>query len=185
MSLDDRELDGMLRELPAEVAPERDLWPGVRAGIRRARRKSVLESWLPLAAVASLSLVVALGMLATPSSMETEEEGAPGLLNAPGSLRPVAYGPGDNVGPSFVLARSRLSERADELLEGLDPAARGIVERDLAELRRSQQELNTALQADPDNQHLQRLLLNSYRRELVLLQEVTQLVTDLPRRTDL
>lgn len=189
------DLDEGLAGLPPEVEPGTDLWPGIRSAISRRRLRRRVETWLPLAAVAGLALVVAAGTLlreGLPAGDAPAWSGTGGLSAAvphaadmEGPVRPVAYGPGYNVGPSFVLARSRLSERAEEVLQQLDPTARQVVERDLAELRRSQAMLNAALSENPDDTHLQRLLMNNYQRELVLLQEVTQLVTDLPRRTDL
>lgn len=186
----DGRIERLLSELPESIEPPERVWAGIRAGIEPASARPALEvsrggeRLLPFAAVAALALSVGLGLFRSGSAEGVVEVVAPA---ATPSLQTVSYAGTASVGPAFVQTRSELLSRLEQLLVPLPAAARESVRGDLERLHESQAELATALEHDPGNAQLKRLLMNSYQREIALLEELNGLLTDVrrPRRTDI
>ena len=155
--------------LPGEIRPPRDLWAGIDARLPRAG----LPTWALVAA--ALALVV---VTAAVTSILTRNYGeAMALkLGRGGEAAPVGTeGRNESVGgdEARFLAASR------ELLAGLEaqdlsPETMEIVRRNLEVIDAAIAELQTALERDPGNGELTRMLLATYQRKIDLLEQAAR-----------
>jgi len=186
-------LDEALASLPESVAPQRDLWPQIRAEIEQtpiAAPKSVVQSnWFRFAA--ALLLVLATSFVTyyvTRQSMQQqvaqvtpEAAPAPQLTGQPASF---TFGR-ERLGAGYMNARAELDKRFKERLAALPPADRAKVEKNLADLRHAADEISATLAQHPSDPLLQDLLMSTYQSELQLLANVSDLPTAGSMRTDL
>jgi hypothetical protein len=186
-------LDTALASLPESVAPERDLWPQIRAEIEQtpiAAPKSVVQSnWFRLAAAVLLVLATSfVTYYVTRQSMQQqiaktapEAAPAPQLTGQPASF---TFGR-ERLGAGYMNARAELDKRFKESLAALPPADRAKVEKNLADLRHAADEISATLAQHPSDPLLQDLLMSTYQSELQLLANVSDLPTAGSMRTDL
>jgi len=186
-------LDEALASLPESIAPQRDLWPQIRAEIEQtpiAAPKSVVQSnWFRFAA--ALLLVLATSFVTyyvTRQSMQQqvaqvtpEAAPAPQLTGQPASF---TFGR-ERLGAGYMNARAELDKRFKERLAALPPADRAKVEKNLADLRHAADEISATLTQHPSDPLLQDLLMSTYQSELQLLANVSDLPTAGSMRTDL
>jgi len=161
--------------LPAEVAPARDLWPGIAARLhgevasladhRRGRR------W-PLAAAAALVIAAAgIALLRWPAPPAPGRPGAVGVSAASlASDTELAAALAEYQRAAMAL-RTALARRA----EGMPPATRRVIESNLAVVDAAVSRLTSALAADPGNRDLALLLTAAHERQLDLLLTANQL----------
>ncbi len=183
-----RGLKALLAEaaaLPEELDPPRELWPGIEARLApRARVLSFappLRRWAflapPLAAAAAVLLVVGLGLRPGP-----QPQPAPGPSQTPVSaevgVRTVALGSA----ASLAQAEGDYRRATEQLLESLRSEQRTLppgtlekVERNLSAIEGALGEIRAALEKDPENAQLARLLNSTQRRKLQMLQSVARL----------
>lgn len=174
MQGDDDAVMRAARELPQEVAPARDLWPGIEAAIsaRPARRG---WEWHRLAAQAAAVVLLVGGSSGITWLALEEGGGAPGAgPEEPLQFETVAgnFGSRYHLGPEFVDARASLASGLDAKLGQLPPETRAEVEKNIADIRAAIGEINQALTDQPDSALLQELLLDAYREELTLMKKV-------------
>jgi hypothetical protein len=186
-------LDEALASLPESVAPQRDLWPQIRAEIEQtpiAAPKSVVQSnWFRLAAAVLLVLATSfVTYYVTRQSMQQqvaqvtpEAAPAPQLTGQPASF---TFGR-ERLGAGYMNARAELDKRFKERLAALPPADRAKVEKNLADLRHAADEISATLAQHPSDPLLQDLLMSTYQSELQLLANVSDLPTAGSMRTDL
>lgn len=189
-------LSDALGRLPAEVAPQRDLWPQIRAEIDATPRarpamepgRRLQATWFRLAAGVVLVLATSLTTyLVTRESMQRQIAGASQSLPAPQlNVQPAGFSfGGEQLGAAYLRARADLDESFQQRLASLPPAARAKVERNLAELRRAAAEISATLAEHPSDPLLQDLLMSTYQSELQLLADISELPTAGSLRTDL
>ena len=186
-------LDAALASLPESVAPQRDLWPQIRAEIEQtpiAAPKSVVQSnWFRLAAAVLLVLATSfVTYYVTRQSLQQqvaqvtpEAAPAPQLTGQPASF---TFGR-ERLGAGYMNARAELDKRFKERLAALPPADRAKVEKNLADLRHAADEISATLVQHPSDPLLQDLLMSTYQSELQLLANVSELPTAGSMRTDL
>jgi hypothetical protein len=171
------------RRLAQEIAPERDLWPGIEAGISRPVRR---RSWTPyLAQAAAVLLLVGGSSLVTYTVMDKE----PVIVERPVSgelvLESASFGGQLELSSGYKLARTNLQAQMDRELARLSPATRTAVEENLGEIRSAIDEINVALANEPDNVLLQELLLRTYQEELAVMRKVGGLTQNVMSRNDI
>jgi hypothetical protein len=186
-------LDEALASLPEDVAPERDLWPQIRAEIGKtpiaAPASPVQSNWFRLAAAVLLVLATSfVTYYVTRQSMQqpiaqTAPEAAPTpqLTGQPASF---SFG-AERLGAGYMNARAELDKRFQERLAALPPADRAKVAKNLADLRHAADEISATLAQHPSDPLLQDLLMSTYQSELQLLADVSELPTAGSMRTDL
>ena len=178
------ELTAMAGELAKEIAPSRDLWPGIEAAITDAA-KPERGSWFPryLAQAAAVVLLVGGSSGLTYLAMKNSA-GPVEVVVTPNLVFEQASFARYELGPGFQDARSRLQSQLDNELAKLAPESRSEVQENLATIRRAIGEINLALEAEPDNVLLQELLLRTYRDELTMMRRVGGLAQDVTMRNN-
>jgi hypothetical protein len=157
-----------LADLPREIAPPHDLWPGIERALGKPAPARVRSfGWPPLRAVAGLAaLVVALGL-----GVWIGRGFVPGVRLAsnaqPGSqmTKNVAY----VSDPRYQRQHAELMQVLSKRLAQMPPASRQQVLQSLATIHQSMQQLESALGHDPSNALLQDLLVNTYQDEMRVL----------------
>ncbi|HEY6353304.1 MAG TPA: hypothetical protein VIY30_02345 [Burkholderiaceae bacterium] len=176
-----------LRDLPQDIAPPRDLWPGIAAQIAPAADAAkgsdvarvtpavgriVRLRWLAAAAAVAC---LAVGMWIDRSLLQPPgkvEGGAPtvstrGSSGAPASLD-VAYVPDAR----YQRQRAALLGSLQAQLNALPPGTRTKVLASLATIGKAKQDLESALGKNPGDALLQELLVNTYQDEMRVLIDV-------------
>jgi hypothetical protein len=167
-------------ELPQDVPPARDLWPGIAAAIAReigADKVAMMEAvparrrtWMPLAGMAAAVALVAFGVViglqlqATPSSAVANVAARQG---ADGSVLPAAWRDDE-----YRTQRAALMAEVQSRLQTMPPAEREKVAASLRTLQRSITDIEAALGRDPANALLQELLVDSCQEEMRALAAV-------------
>ncbi|HUF88374.1 MAG TPA: zf-HC2 domain-containing protein [Gemmatimonadota bacterium] len=178
------ELRSAAAGLPREIRPPRDLWPGIDARLdadevvplRRARRVrpvSGLSRWGLVAAALALVLVTA---VVTAMLTRRWDQAMALKLQETGERAPAAAG----TAPGGVADQeARFLAASQELLTGLErqnlaPETMAIVRRNLATIDAAIVELQVALERDPGNGELNRMLLATYQRKIDLLEQAAR-----------
>jgi hypothetical protein len=188
-------LDEALASLPEDVAPQRDLWPQIRAEIEKTPiaaptlANRAQSTWFRLAAGVVLVLgssfvtyyITRESMQAQVVQVTPEAVPAPQVIGQPASF---SFG-SQQLGAGYTNARAELDKRFQERLASLPPAARAKVESNLADLRRAAAEISGTLAENPSDPLLQDLLMSTYQSELQLLADVSELPTAGSTRTEL
>lgn len=167
--------------LATSISPERDLWPGIAEGITERRRSRFAPVLVQAAAVvllvgaSSVLTYLAMGGDKDPYAVITPE------LN----MAPVSFAQRSALGPKYQQARIDMATQLETELARLDPETRDKVEKNLAMIRNSIDEINKALIDEPDNVLLQEFLLGAYQDELQLMHRVGGLTQHVMARTDI
>lgn len=179
-SNDDKLLAAAAR-LRTEIAPERDLWPGIAEAIETPGRRR----WAPVFAQAA-AVVLLIGASSAVTYVAVKGQPQPTTRVSPALVfEQTAFGGRYNLGPDFQSARDALAAQLDDELARLSPTSRAEVEAGLEVINGAISEINEALAKDPDNALLQGKLLMAYREELSLLRRVGDLTRNVMRRNDI
>ena len=163
-----RSLKGKAAALPNAIAPEHELWPGIRDRIRGTDSRARIGRpgwprmpWLIAAAIVLMAL----------------SSGITALLTRSGNPQP-SYGSRD-----FHSTEAGYRQAAEELARTLqahrkelgEPALR-VIEQNLRIIDQAIAETQAALESDPRNQQVTELLWASYEKKIDLLQRAAQSV---------
>jgi len=168
-------------QLSTEISPERDLWPGIAEAIEAPAPRR----WSPMLAQAA-AVVLLVGASSTVTYM-TMKDNSPGTVIASPDMifEQASFGNRYNLGPGFQDARNALVADLDAELERLSPKARKNIEENLTLIHSAINDMNIALEEDPENILMQERLLNTYREELTLLRRVSGLTRNVMLRNDI
>ena len=160
-----RELFDRAANLPRSIEPPRDLWPSIDAALD-ARRAVALTSrlrpfWLVAAALALVVVTAAITTFVLRQSDSAMARKLKGLDQRPSVVEP---GPGPST---------------EDLLRSLEaqdvpPETMAIVQRNLAVIDVAIAELEAALERDPDNQELARMLVSTHRKKAELVESAVR-----------
>lgn len=181
-------LDQRLRHLPRSVQPERDIWPEILDRITAPQpvqpRWGFPGGW-PAALAAGLVLM-AVSSLATWQIVDRRHDGSngPAAMVSSGPAVPARLAGMQGLGDQYRLDREQLAEAFDDRLRQLQPETREAVLANLRDIQRALTEINSALDADPNNVLLQQLLVATYQEELAVFDQVNRIVAASPRRSD-
>ena len=184
----DDELMARAASLATGVKPERDLWPQIEQGISDPARsdRSVWNSvWAQAAAV-----VLLVGGSSGITYLAVNDSGDPTtVVGGTQALvfEPVSgsFGSQYNLGPDYQDARRNLAAKLGDELNNLAPETRADVVANLEAIKQAISDINKALDEEPDNAHLQDLLLGTYRDELTLMNKVDGITRAAMRRGDI
>ena len=184
----DDELMAEASKLATNVTPERDLWPGIEQAISQPARpaRTVWNSVWAQAAAVLLLIGGSSGM--TYLAMKDDAAAvSPVSVGQTLVFEPVtaSFGSMYNLGPDYQDARRSLAVKIDDELSRLTPEERAEVEKNIEVIRTAIEDINKALAAEPDNELLQKLLLNTYREELELMMRGDSITSAALRRGDI
>jgi len=153
-------LDRRLRELPREIAPERDLWPSIERDIQRPQRRL-----LPIAVAAGIA-VISIALVLNFNLRPTEEKWA-------------AVPPGDkSLGWTQQTAELQqmkvgLQPALEQQLTLLDPETRRVVLENLAIIEQARNNITDALQIRPQSAVLSNQYLQLWQQEMAIYRRVS------------
>ena len=162
--MNDDKLDSAIKRLPREVQPDRDLWPGIDARLKP--RRAVRPLWT-FSVAASLVVAVAGGGLWFGIGMH-QKAGTPQEIVATGS------GSVSSATDAYFAQRAAYAERSVQTATDLSPATRGVILKNLRIIESSMQDMQAALDKDPNNPRLRALLFDLYQNEARLLAATQQ-----------
>lgn len=190
------ELLAKAAELPKEIEPSRDLWPGIEARLGEAPQASSERGFRwPMAlaagfAVAAVSALLTWGVVREQGATEktvvattqtaTSTDTNPTV--APTDIVPVSYGPNSGVSAAELAARDLLVARFRESFTTLKPETRVAIVKNLAIMQTAANEIDAALAKDPASGMLKGMLVGTYKQELQLYSTVVTSGDRLTRR---
>jgi hypothetical protein len=159
-----KSLDEQLANLPRDIPPAANLWPGISARLaHRARRAR------PMVLAAAAGIV---GACVASALTWAVLHGRPESPSAPPAARAPSFDEPRN--PSYVAARDDLELNFRERLALLDPATRAQIEASLAVIRRAHEDIRKALARDPASPVLEQLWQSTWHDELDLYDHVVR-----------
>jgi hypothetical protein len=177
-------------ELPKEIEPPRDLWPGIAARLAEAPRsfRPAVRWPMALAAgfvVASVSALLTWSLMRDPGPAPAQVAGtqAPGLQEPAAGIVPVRYGPNSGLTAQELVARDELVARFREKFSTLRPETQDAIVKNLAIIQTAADEIDAALAKDPASGMLKGMLVGTYKQELQLYSTVVTSSDGLTRRT--
>lgn len=183
---DEDELMTRASELPQEVAPARDLWPGIAARLGEGERRPAPRSFGWPSALAAGFLVAAVSALLTWGLLRESPTPADVLAvgdAAPVAVVPVSYGANSALGTEQLAARDALLAEFQGRFAALSPETREAVLTNLAIIQKAADEIDAALARDPASGLLNELLVGTYQQELQLYSKVVTARDGTTRRT--
>jgi len=169
----------MLKRLPTQIEPPRDLWPGIAAAISAPRQPKRFMVWTMriAAGLACVALGVGLGYRFLPKAgttpgPQTSQEAVDTWL-----VKPVMLDAG------YQKARTALAGEFFRRIAELPPNDRARVQKGLKQIEDGLRQLNDALKAQPDSVLLQQLALGAYQQELEYMQNVASLTQTVSEST--
>lgn len=188
-----RELQARTADLPREIEPSTDLWPGIAASIEKRKvvrprfaarrsgdgiRERALVNWRrggSIAAAAMLLVAVSSGITAYLVRTPRPLDDSAGTMAPPQDFITAAW-------DGFQAAERSYQEITDELLQALDehrsdlsPETIRIVEESLRSIEQAITVARAALERDPANGKLLNQLTDMYRKRVAFLQEISRL----------
>ena len=188
-----RSLKERSERLPASIEPERDLWPEIETRITPSRLMSVdfgraaSATWLPrlgrrqwasLAAAAMVLVVVSSGITAWWLAPSGAFPGS-GRASVASGGDPASAVPAAGAVPidaEYALEIERLRSALYENRDALDPETVTTIEANLRVIDRAIRRARAALDDDPQNPGLTRMLANNYRHKLELLRRANRII---------
>jgi hypothetical protein len=154
-------LDAAAR-LPRAIDPGLDLWPGIRARLGTRGRRVTL-SWWTLAAAAVLLVVASSGLTRW---IITQRSPVARVAELP----PIAP-----LEAQYFSAVNELGRALDGARTRLAPATLSVIERNLAVIDSALAESRRALQQDPGNPGLERLVITAWQHKMDFLRRAIAL----------
>ena len=174
-------------ELPKDVEPARDLWPGIAARLGEAPREAKDRGFRWPMALAAGFVVASVSALLTWSLMRSPEPavvaGAPAGQAQATDIVPVSYGPNSGLTAQELMARDELVVRFREKFTTLRPETRDAIVKNLAIMQAAADEIDAALAKDPASGMLKGMLVGTYKQELQLYSTVVTSSGGHTRRT--
>lgn len=171
-----RSLLAQAEALPEQLTPHRDLWPGIADRLGRRSLLARLPSlgrrpalrWGSLAAAAAVALAVA---------SLARHAGVPAPAPQAGGT-PVAVKQGAALDPAeqeYQRATAELMAALSKQREGLAPETQKAVDENLRVIDGALRDLRVALQKDPGNQKLNRMLVATHQKKVDMLRYLLKL----------
>ncbi|MDP9197977.1 MAG: hypothetical protein M3O07_02015 [Pseudomonadota bacterium] len=174
-------------ELPRDLAPAHDLWPGIRARLDEAPERARTFGWpMALAAgvvAAAVSALLTWGLMREPAPQAPLVPQLAGDPVLQAEFVPVNYGTNSAIGAEQLAARDALVVQFQQSLERLSPNTRETVIANLTVIQRAADEIDAALAQDPASGLLNQMLVRAYQQELQLYSKVVTTGGDITRRS--
>jgi hypothetical protein len=180
----DDKLTAAARKLATHVQPQRDLWPDIELAItEKAPRRS---RWTPMFAQAA-AVVLLIGASSGLTYLAVKDD-RPVVISQPApeyAFERAAFGSTYTLGSDYLDTRAEMVAQFERELDHLSPGERQDVEQSLEVIRGAINDINTALEQDPDNTLLQDLLMKTYHEELNVMRKVGGVTQSVMSRSDI
>jgi len=181
-AIDDDKLSKAASDLATEISPERDLWPGIEEAINKPKR----SRWTPmLAQAAAVVLIVGASSLLTYVAVKNDNPAVVEVAPVGLVFERTAFGAEYTFASVYGRAGGDVEVRFDRELAELSPEGRESVEVSLAVMREAIDDISRALEKDPNNAFLQKLLVEAYSNELALKNRVGRVTQRVMARKDI
>ncbi len=174
-------------ELPQELEPPHDLWPGIAARLGETPRESAAHGFRWPVALAAGFLVASVSALLTWSLLRAPDPAALPQVAVTGTpaadIVPVNYGPNSGLTAQELVARDQLVVRFREKFVMLRPETRDAIVKNLAIMQTAADQIDAALARDPASGMLKGMLVGTYKQELQLYSTVVTANDGFTRRT--
>ncbi len=181
-AIDDDKLIKAASGLATEISPERDLWPAIEVAINKPKR----SRWTPmLAQAAAVVLIVGAASLLTYVAVKYDNPDVAQVAPANLVFERTAFGAEYTFASVYGRAGGDVQARFDRELAKLSPEAREGVELSLSVMRQAIDDISRALEKDPNNAFLQKLLVEAYSTELALKNRVGRMTQRVMARKDI
>jgi hypothetical protein len=157
-------LDRLIANLPKDIVPPGNLWPGVAAQLKPKPRRAA-----PPMALAAAVAMAAAGLASFFTWAVLESRSVPRVIQAVAA--PSFEEPRD---PKYVLARESVEKTFRERLALLEPATRTKIEASLTVIQKAHEDIRKALAADPQSPVLEQLWESTWHDEFDLYDRVVQ-----------
>jgi hypothetical protein len=157
-------LDRLIANLPKDIAPPGNLWPGVAARLTAKPRRAA-----PMALAAAVAMAAA-GLASFFTWAVIQSRSVPPVINVIAAA-PSFEEPRD---PKYVRARDSLEKTFRERLALLEPTTRNKIEASLTVIQKAHEDIRNALAADPQSTVLQQLWESTWHDEFDLYDRVVQ-----------
>lgn len=191
-----RSLRQRAAELPASIPPERDLWPHIRERMAPAPLASIDGTapadtapaehrwwlslngvqWAALATAAMLLMAISSALTAWVVGIPVSEVPPPGSSVEAAAPTGVALETAPAAEAAYAVEIEQLLWVLYENRDTLDPDTVTTIETNLRVIDRAIRNAREALEDDPQNAGLTRMLTSSYRRKLQLLQRASRII---------
>jgi len=151
----DLSLDERLARLGRDIAPARDLWPGIEERVLRSARQR------------RVALALAAGLVATAFALFAAFH--PHAARGPDSASLRFAQPLDSAAPrgaAFMRTRAALEQAFASDLQRLPPKTRARVLQDLDTIRNARADIRGALDSNPQDPMLNELLADTWQQEM-------------------
>jgi hypothetical protein len=173
-------------ELPKEIEPAHDLWPGIAARLSEAPRESRPRNFGWPAALAAGFVVASVSALLTWGLLRDSGPAARVPVAATqtevSAIVPVSYGPNSGITSNELAVRDELLAQFREKFGQLKPETRDAIVKNLAVMQKAADEIDAALAKDPASGMLKGFLVGTYKQELQLYSSVVTAGDGLARR---
>jgi hypothetical protein len=176
-------------QLATEIAPSRDLWPGIEEAIK-APRAPRQTPWY--AQAAAVFLLVGASSMVTYSVVKYDESNTPKAQVQQVQIVPTnmiferaAFGGEHTLESVYGRAAGGVESNLNRELANLSPEARADVQRNLAVIHQAIADISQALEHEPNNGFLQELLVAAYRNELTLMNRIGSMTQRVMARKDI
>jgi hypothetical protein len=166
-----KSLDEELAALARDVAPARNLWPGIAGRLQQRPRRARPLFLAAAAGVAGACVASAL----TWAVLHGRVQVSPAAARAPSFEEPR--------NPRYVTARDSLELDFQQRLALLDPVTRGKIEASLAIIRQAHEDIRKALASDPQSPVLEQLWQSTWHDEFDLYDHVVRATEPTMTRT--
>ena len=166
-------LDRMIGNLPKDIVPPGNLWPGIAARLSSRTRRAP-----PMALAAAIALAAA-GLASFFTWAVLESRSVPRVIQTVAASNSFEE-PRD---PKYVLAREAVEKTFRERLGLLEPATRTKIEASLAVIQKAHEDIRKALAADPQSPVLEQLWESTWHDELDLYDHVVRATQPAMTRT--
>lgn len=177
------------RMLPRELAPQRELWPGIAEQISKKKihplypgHPSWLRRWEAWAAVACVAIIATVWVAANRT-----EDG----INQPTIIPPMAAGNPPHVSAAigenqhYQHVRQRIQQTLHLSKEEFSPETVSVIERNMEVIDDAVAQINKALSEDPENPNLQLMLVATQQQATTLLESIAEVSTQQPTTNQL
>ena len=172
-------LDAELANLPRDIAPPRNLWPGVRARLQERPRRARAVGLAAAAGIFGACVASAL----TWAVLHGRPGSAPPAVRTAANVALSAASFDEPRNPGYLAARDNLEANFRERLALLDPSTRAQIEASLAIIRRAHEDIRKALASDPASPVLEQLWQSTWHDEFDLYDHVVRATQPAMTRT--